>query len=118
MQLYFRSADSLSSIMYGAATSTGFIVAMVTTVVMITMSDSLTSAPDVTDTFECGLAYSDITSAVLIDLRVLIGIAILFDLEVWIILWLGADLLQSSLSMLVVLLIFLLYSSLELALLV
>jgi hypothetical protein len=80
----------------------------------ILLVDTVSPSSEQCDSFECGYNVSDYTSTDILDLRILLSVYMLFDTELWILLLLLPGTTTSVLCTMLVVTVFMVYSAIEL----
>jgi NADH:ubiquinone oxidoreductase subunit 3 (subunit A) len=111
----FIVSTPLILIVYGIITSIVFLVSLSALLSCLILNDGSASGGDYVDVFECGFSSTDVTSSDISDLRLIVSIFVLFDVEVWLLLCVLPSL--SCLTFAVVIFIYTLFTTVELVVL-
>ena len=101
-------------LIYGVLTSLGVLIGLAMLLRGVVLNDFTSPASDHTDSFECGYNASDFTSVDMLDLRVLLSLYLIFDTELWFLLLTSTSTHSSVLMLSLMLLVYFLYTALEL----
>jgi hypothetical protein len=111
------TADLLLAFAYGVVTSLASLATVAVALTLI-VYDLAASAQASFEIFECGLAGSEWPTTELNDLRPVLAIAVLFEIEYWALLVYGLELVSRQRVVVLLLFIFNVYSLIELFLIV
>ena len=84
----------------------------------VVLNDFVSPATDQTDSFECGYNAGDFTSIDMLDLRVLLSLYVIFDTELWFLLLTASTTHTATIVLGLMLLVYSLYTALELYIMV
>lgn len=116
--LFLLITSPIVYLVYGVLTSLSALVVLAILLRSVVLNDFLAPASDHTDSFECGYNASDFTSIDMLDLRILLSLYVIFDTELWFLLLTASSTHTSLLILGFLLLVYFLYTGLELYIMV